>query len=86
MNTKQLTAINTLLPDFIKLPHKLNTLKIRVWYTDKLTRAYLLGRDIIDGIPSDDIISEKLQNNDIETYVFPNLQGKHTINIRTSMG
>lgn len=71
MITRQLVALNTLLPDLIRLPFELNTLSIRLWYSDRITRAYLLGCDIIEGIPSNEIISakiQKLQKDGIETY------------------
>ena len=71
MTTRELIALNTLLPDLIQLPFGLNTLGVRIWYTDKITRAYLLGCDIVEGIPSNEIISsklQKLQRDGIETY------------------
>jgi len=61
MVSRHLVALNTLLPDLIKLPPGLDTLGIRLWYTEPASRAYLLGCDISQGIPSNEIISEKLQ-------------------------
>ena len=68
---KYITMLNTLLPDLIRLPPGLDTLGIRLWYAPRPTRAYLLGFDVSDGIPSDEIISERLlhlQNVGIESY------------------
>jgi hypothetical protein len=69
---RQFVALNTLLPNLIKLPPDLDTLGIRLWYTEPNSRAYLLGCDVVQGIPSDEIISEKLQTLQkigIEAYV-----------------
>lgn len=69
--TRQITALNNLFPDIVRLPPNLDTLGIRLWFASKPTRAYLLGFDISDGIPSDSIISERLyrlQQLGIEKY------------------
>lgn len=69
--TKQITALNSLFPDIIRLPPKLDTLGIRLWFAPRSVRAYLLGFDLSHGIPSDEIISEKLyylQYRGIERY------------------
>lgn len=62
MNTKQLTIMSMALPDLIQLPPGLDTLGIRLWFSHRSARAYLLGFDICDGIPSDEIVSERLRH------------------------
>ncbi|CAH6418997.1 Hypothetical protein HVR_LOCUS184 [uncultured virus] len=60
--SKYLNVLNTLLPDLIRLPPNFDTLSTRLWFTNRLTRAYLLGFDLNDGIPSDEIVSESIQH------------------------
>jgi hypothetical protein len=59
------------MPDLIKLPTGLDTTGVRLWYSPIHTRAYILGFDISDSIPSDTIITDRLrhlQNIGIEDY------------------
>ena len=62
INNRQLNALNKLLPDLIKSPPNFNTLSVRLWFTDRTARAYLLGFDLNNGVPSDEIISERIQH------------------------
>lgn len=58
--TRQIVTLNNLFPGIVKLP-KIDTIGVRLWFAPRSVRAYLLGFDVSDGIPSDEIISEKLQ-------------------------
>lgn len=72
LSVQHITMLNAIYPDIVRLPPNLDTIGIRLWYTPKLTRAYLLGFDIVDGIPCDMLISERLQrlrDIGIERYV-----------------
>lgn len=53
---RQITALNALFPNLIRLPPKLGTLGIKLWYAPRYVRAYLLGLDLSHGRPSDEII------------------------------
>lgn len=70
--SRQLLVLNGLFPDIIRLPTNLDAISVRLWFCSKLSRAYLLGLDIRDGIPSDAMISaclNHLQHIGIEKYV-----------------
>lgn len=69
--TRQITVLNTLFPEIIRLPPNLDTIGIRLWYAPRSVRSYLLGYDVCNGVPSDETISERLyhlQNIGIERY------------------
>jgi len=59
--TKQITMLNTLYPELIRMPNGLDTLELRIWFAPRTARAYLLGIDMRDGLPSDEFVSERLQ-------------------------
>jgi hypothetical protein len=70
--TRQLTILNSLIPNLIQFPTDLDTLGIRLWFSSRAARAYLVGYDVSDGIPADNIISERLhhmQDIGIEHYI-----------------
>lgn len=69
--TRQITVLNAFFPDIIRLPPKLDTIGIRLWFAPRSVRGYLLGYDVCNGVPSDEIISERLyhlQDIGIERY------------------
>lgn len=57
---KQITMLNNFFPELINMPDNLDALGIRIWFAPRMTRAYLLGVSLQDGIPSDEYISERL--------------------------
>lgn len=59
---RELVSLNSLIPEIIQLPSDLSTLGVRLWFSSRPDRAYLLGFDLTDGIPADSIISERLQH------------------------
>jgi hypothetical protein len=60
--TKHITMLSNLFPEIIRLPPHLDAIGIRIWFSSKPSRAYLLGYDLEDGIPCDRMISERLQH------------------------
>jgi hypothetical protein len=70
--TRQIYRLNQLFPELIRMPPNLSALATRLWFSDRPVRAYLLGFDITDGIPSDEIISKalrELSQSGVEQYV-----------------
>lgn len=61
ITSRQIYSLHNILPDLVRFPSGLNTLGIRLWFTERMARAYLLGFDIYEGIPSDEIVCERIQ-------------------------
>lgn len=57
---RQISLLNTLYPDLVNMPTDLDTLGIRIWFASRSARAYLLGIDLREGLPSDELVSERL--------------------------
>lgn len=61
LSTRILTQLHTVYPEIVQLPHNINALGIRLWLSSRSSRAYLLGMDVRDGLPSDEAVSRHLQ-------------------------
>lgn len=59
--THTIIQLNTIYPEIVRVPPYLDSLSIRLWFSTKSTRAYLLGIDIKDGLPSDEVVSNQLR-------------------------
>lgn len=60
--TRQITILDSIYPNLIRMPKNLDTLGVRLWFSSKLKRAYLLGVSVDEGLPSDEFISERLRH------------------------
>jgi hypothetical protein len=86
--TRELISLDSLIPEIILLPSDLSTLGVRLWFSSRRDRAYLLGFDVTDGIPADSVISERLQHLErvgIEHYT-NDITGVHVDNTGTLTG
>lgn len=72
LSTRQIYGMMQVLPDVVRMPNKLSSLGVRLWFSHRAIRAYLLGFDITDGLPSDAMVSQAVQRLSqfgIEQYV-----------------